>query len=196
MYEALQELRLFIALEVQAGFSSRESIVNEAVDYMLDEYSPEWLEEKAASITDELLAWHYSNQLVWQDATDCDRLDEAFAELDRMGIVARQNFSCCQTCGHVEIGDEIDLTASHRPVNGYVFYHQQDTDTAVQHGYLYLAYGAISGRETESLIVAQQVCEVLEKHSLQTDWNGSIHTRICIPLLEWKRRRILPSWEI
>jgi hypothetical protein len=196
MYEALQELRHFIALEIQAGFRSRETIINEAVEYMLDEYSPEWLEEKAASITDELLAWHYSEQLLWQDVTDCDRLDEAFAELDRMGIVARHDFSCCQTCGHIEIGDEIDSTCSQHNVSGYVFYHQQDTDTVVQHGYLYLAYGAVSGKESESLMIAHQVCDVLQKHGLETDWNGSIHTRICIPMLEWKRRRILPGWEI
>jgi len=46
------------------------------------------------------------------------------------------------------------------------------------------------------LIIAQQVCDVLEQHRLEADWNGSIHTRICIPLLDWRRRRILPGWTV
>ena len=47
-------------------------------------------------------------QATWPAETDCDRLDKAFADLEQHGIVARQNFSDCGTCGVAEIPAEID----------------------------------------------------------------------------------------
>lgn len=190
MSDARNELEQFIALEVEAGFHSRETIIADAIDYMLDEYSPEWLEEQAAQITDRLLQTHDAKQRTWTQSTDCDRLDEAFAELDRMGIVARQNFACCQTCGHLEMNLELDETQRKRPIRGYVFYHRQDTDAAVQYGYLYLAYGAPDGKEEASRTIAFEVLDVLTKHGIKCEWNGDVRTRICIPTLDWKRRRV------
>ena len=122
---------------------------------------------------------------------DNDRLDEAFAELDRHGIVARQNFTCCQTCGHTEISYEIIEAEQHRPVRGYVFFHWQDTESAVRSGYLYLAYGSVSGKESESLVIAQEVVAALRRAGLDVDWDGSVRTRICIRDIEWQRRRLV-----
>lgn len=51
--------------------------------------------------------------------------------------MARQNFTCCQTCGLAEIDDEIEVVrAEGRPVRGYAFFHQQDTAGAVEGGSL------------------------------------------------------------
>ena len=58
-------------------------------------------------VTAELLAAHRAEQAGWESPTDCDRLDEAFATLNRLGIVARQDFSCCTPCGHKDIWQEI-----------------------------------------------------------------------------------------
>jgi hypothetical protein len=188
--DAINELRDVIDTDVKAGFANRTEIIEAAIDFLLGDYDYDWIEEQATRLSDELLAKHYSEQRSWTGETDCDRLDEAFAELDRKGIVARQNFTCCQTCGHAEISYAIEETEAFRAVRGYVFYHIQDTESAVRNGYLYLAYGSVSGKERESAEIAEEVCETLRKAGLETDWNGSVRTRICIREIEWQRRRL------
>jgi uncharacterized protein DUF6891 len=188
--DAITELQEVISIDIRAGYDEREQIIESAVDFLLGDYNPEWLEDEATLLTDGFLARHMAEQKTWTYETDCDRLDEAFSELDRHGIVARQNFTCCQTCGHTEINTEIAKTQQHRPVRGYVFFHWQDTESAVRNGYLYLAYGSVSGKEHESEYVAQEVMAALRRAGLEADWNDSVRTRICIRNIEWQRRRI------
>ncbi|GAA3642822.1 hypothetical protein GCM10022267_31820 [Lentzea roselyniae] len=38
--------------------------------------------------------------------TDPERLTRAFAALREAGITARENFTCCRSCGESEIGGE------------------------------------------------------------------------------------------
>jgi hypothetical protein len=188
---ALQELRDVIQVDVKAGFCNRQEVIDSGIDFLLGDYDVDWIEEHATKITDELLAQHYVEQQSWIAETDCDRLSEAFAELERSGIVARHNFTCCQTCGHSEISYEVEAAeeAGNR-VRGYVFYHMQDTESAVRRGYLYLAYGALSGKENESESVAREIVETLMRNGLEPDWNGSIRTRICIRDIKWQWRRL------
>jgi len=190
---ATSELEEVISIDIKAGYESREEIIANAVDFLLGDYNPEWLEEEATRITDEQLSKHMQEQKDWVYETDCDRLDEAYSELDRHGIVARQNFTCCQTCGHAEINTEIASTQQYRPVRGYVFFHWQDTETAVTNGYLYLAYGSVSGKESESVLIAREIVASLRRAGLEADWNDSVRTRICVKNIEWKRRRVPDS---
>ncbi|MFT5775307.1 DUF6891 domain-containing protein, partial [Hyphomonas sp.] len=68
----------------------------------------------------------------WPVLTDYDRLELAMDTLEDNGIVARQNFTCCGNCGAAEIGVEIeDYEAMGHLARGYVFFHQQDTESAV-----------------------------------------------------------------
>lgn len=188
--QAIEVIQYQIMTEVKAGYLSREEIVENAFVSLLGECNPEWLEAEATRLADALLAEHLEEQISWTYETDCDRLDEGFAELDRHGIVARQNFTCCQTCGHTEIKAEIIKTKKHRPVRGYVFFHWQDTESAVRSGYLYLAFSSVSGKEQESELVAGEIVASLHHAGLEADWNGSVRTRICIKDVEWKRRRL------
>jgi hypothetical protein len=190
MVNALTELRDVIETDVKSGFASRDEIIEAGTDFLLGEYDFDWIEDNAARITDECLNEHFASQRTWTGETDCDRLDEAFVELDRNGIVARQNFTCCQTCGCAEISYEIEDTEAFRPVRGYVFFHTQDTESAVRNGYLYLAFGSLLGDEHESKVIANEVCETLKRHGLEPDWNGAVKTRICIREINWQRRRL------
>jgi len=189
--DAINELRDVIELDVKGGYDSREQIINNAIDFLMGEYDPTWLEEQAIELTDNALKRHYDEQKLWLYETDCDKLDEAFSELDRHGIVARQHFTCCQTCGHAEISYEIKETEKHRPVHGYVFFHWQDTESAVRSDYLYLAYGSVSGKESESNDIANNVVAALNRAGLDAEWNGSVRSRICIKNIIWQRRRII-----
>ena len=184
------ELHTFISVQVKAGFDDRESIIEAAVDNFRDEYGGYIVRQEAAKISDKLLMQHYEEQKTWTHETDCDKLDEAFAELDRKGIVARQNFTGCQTCGHTEIGNEIDDALEFRPVRGYVFFHQQDTEHVVEMDKLYLAYGSVDGKEDDSVDIGYEVMAALRRAGLLVEWNGMIQKRICIKEIRWQRRRL------
>lgn len=185
------EIRSFLAKRVAEGFDSEEDIVEDALEYFADDFGDsEDFGDKLSKLTAELMASQLEEERRWQDETDCDRLNKAFDLMEGVGIVARQNFTCCQTCGHAEIWEEIEQTRQDGDVMGYVFYHMQDTDRVIEEGRLYLAYGSADNADETSLRVAQLATQVLQKQGFKVDWNGSLDKRICIESLVWRRRRI------
>lgn len=183
--QILAELRERIRDEVAAGFDDAEEIIDRQNDQLADESDDPTLRPYVAQFTAEELELHKQQQGAWPAKTDCDRLDEAFAELNQIGIVARQNFSCCQTCGNDEIMDEVKAAEQNGAnPHGYTYYHMQDTGSAVHGSGIYLAY---AGRD-DALAVANEIVATLQRHGLQPQWDGSLKTRIFIPL-DWKRRR-------
>ena len=179
-----QEVRDQVRLDVARGSSSREQIVEEMLDYFTDE-NPEIDEGFVAQITDEALARHATEQASWDGPTDCDLLDRAFAALEKSGIVARQDFTCCSNCGLAEIGDDVDDIGAK---DGYVFYHMQDTERAVEGGGLYFSYGVFGGDESGSLSIGHRVVQALQAVGLQPKWDGTFARKIYLPLT-WKKRR-------
>jgi uncharacterized protein DUF6891 len=189
LQQTLDELRNWIRREVAAGFSTAGDIAENAVEVLSDEHDEKVLRTHAMNLTREAIEAHRREQATWPVMTDCDRLDAAFAELERKGIVARQNFTCCQTCGHYEIGDEITVARrAGREVRGYTFYHMQDTESAVEGGGLYLAYGAVPSVDGALVAVGREIVEALHRHGLESKWDGSGNARIFV-VLDWKRRR-------
>lgn len=84
----------------------------------------------------------------------------AFIELQQLGYFAKANFWCCQSCALYAIPDEQEK---------YVYYHEQDAKSMIERGgELLLAWGG-NGDE---------ICAVLNKHGLKTEWNGSEDMRI------------------
>ena len=92
------------------------------------------------------------------------KITEAFNELRKLGYFARQNFTCCQTCGWAAVPSEKG--------NKAVFYHNQDNDSLKRSGECHLAW---SGDGNE-------IVSVLNRHGIQTDWDGSNQKRIRIKL--------------
>lgn len=183
--ELISEVRELIAREVMAGFASPDEIREQAVELVSEDEEPE---DELLDRIDELLAHalesHARTQESWEETTDCDRLDAAFQDLERNGIVSRQNWTCCQTCGLAEIGEELDDHS-----RGYVFFHQQDTEAAVEGGSLYLAYGACSDEKEVQLEVAREIASTLARHGLKVEWDRSLERRILVRGLDWKKRR-------
>lgn len=130
-------------------------------------------------------------QAQWPTLTDYDRLKAAFETLEDEGIVARENFTCCGNCGVAEIGEEIEDYQSQtgRAAVGYVFFHQQDTENAVEGYGLHFNYGSAEEDWTEekSLAVGQRLYNVLQAVGLTPDWDGSISRRVSVKI-DWKRR--------
>lgn len=184
-----QEIRRYVRTDVRAGFSSDDEIV-QVIGEVLDH---DYREDAVRAVTPRIIAEERKllaeEEQLWPSTTDCDRLDRAFACLEAAGIVARQNFSCCGNCGAGEIWGEIDAVASPgMRVRGYVFYHQQDTESAADGYGLCLSYGATTEGEQPALEVAHEIVATLKAHDLPTDWNGKCSTRIDVPL-KWQRRQ-------
>jgi hypothetical protein len=189
MDEVLKDLRAFIAYRVREGFESEQDIVENATNYVLETHGRDGLRPKIERLTARLLAAHRKEQAHWETPTDCDRLDLAFAALNQQGIVARQDFSCCNNCGHTDIWDEIDEVEEGPPVEGYVFYHFQCTERAIESGQLLLAYGAVDEGEEALAHVANRVVRALRAAGLDAKWEGSAGHPIVVDGLVWRRRR-------
>lgn len=198
---ALRVMQTEISWRVAAGYDNRESIVFAAVNEALIETGlPKlWLEEHASRLTDASLRFHLKMQNSWLEETDCDRLDEAFAELDRAGIVARQNYQCCITCGREAIWEQIraaevtSIVRDSAPTIGYVFFHQRDTEEAVRNNQLHLTFGStkaetFAGEETKH--IAKLVIQTLGRYGFDVRWNGELNSRIHIENLQWQYRRL------
>jgi hypothetical protein len=188
MAKALEDLRKFIAQRVQEGFESAHEIVENATDYACGKFERSF-EPEIKRLTAELLAAHRAEQAGWGPTTDCDRLDEAFAALNRQGIVARQDFSCCNNCGFTEIWDEIEEAEQQQSVEGYVFYHLQCTERAIKTGQLLMAYGCVEDDPDALQRIGNKIVAELRRVGLAASWGGTTGHPIVVEGLVWRRRR-------
>lgn len=178
--ELEDEANEYLRRAVASGRGTCATIVADTVEYLEagdDLYPLVW--QLAATA----FAEHLAVQATWPARTDNDRLTDAFRALDMAGIVARQDFTCCQNCGVNEIGDEVRNPATAR---GYVFYHAQDVDRACDGEALWLAYGLFGQPPTAQ--IGEEVATALRAAGLPVDWDGSADKRIQVPL-QWARRR-------
>lgn len=183
-----EEMNRYIHQQLRAGFQNKTDICQSAITYVDGDQNNETHQKIAEKCVQE--AWEHlqEEQKSWPQITDCDRIDQAFAELEKQGIVARQNFSCCQSCGFAEIGDECsEFTKKGTSIEGYTFYHMQDTENAVEGYGIYLSYGSTQDGEAAAINVGRQIVLVLQNKGLSPQWAEDIHKRIFVPM-DWKRR--------
>lgn len=129
-------------------------------------------------------------------------LTRAFTELATIGVVAREDFTCCGTCASAEIWDERDDSRQWR---GYVYYHTQDAERIPDDHVTYVGYGAFldayipedqwnaltDGQREETYgrvvtdLMENEVFPVLEKHGVGVEWNRSLGTRIRLSNVEF-----------
>lgn len=88
-------------------------------------------------------------------------LTKAFKELRKEGFFARQNFTCCQSCGWAEVPEKQSEKA--------VFYHSQDNDD-IEKGFVYLAWSGDG----------QLILSILKKYFKDIEWDGTANQRIKI----------------
>lgn len=183
---ALDDIRGYIQRAVREGFRDEDDILENACDYAADEHGNP-MRAQVKRLTKELLAAHRAEQATWATPTDCDRLDAAFDAMQRRGVVARQNFSCCSNCGHAEMPGEIEAMGPNAHVVGYAFYHMQDTESAAEGGGIYVKYGSVeTGGE---VAVGEVIAEELRRAGLKVEWDGDPSRAIGVVEIDWKRRR-------
>ncbi|MFI9049617.1 DUF6891 domain-containing protein [Streptomyces sp. NPDC053427] len=124
-----------------------------------------------------------AEQAAWPEVTDADRVAGVFAALERQGLTARMNFTCCSGCGVAEIGAE-RAEGDH----GFVFFHYQDTETLADGGGLSVRYGAYADSGRERAEVGRTVVAALSEAGLPTEWDGNPDKVITVDPLDWRKR--------
>ncbi len=186
--EGRARIGAYLEVDLRGGYLSIPDAVESVVDVLSDEYEARDVRRVALEVKTELLAQLRREAASWPKVTDCDRLDAAFAALQASGIVARQNFTCCTSCGAAEIGAEIEAEKKKGlAVRGYTFFHMQDTEAAVAGRGVCLAYGAVEEGEQATLGIAREIVRALETQALEPTWDGTSYQKVCVEL-DWKRR--------
>jgi hypothetical protein len=170
------------------GYWSRDEIVAAVVANWENDTARRELEPAVRRATDALIAGHVREQATWPEVTDYDRLDAAFAELGGSGILARQNYEPTLTSGSAAIRAEVERERAGRPVRGFVYFHEQDTEVAVRCDGPVLAWGAVADADAAWTEVAQEIMAVLRRHGLKCSWPGQTNGRISIDGMRWQRR--------
>ena len=164
---------------VRGGFAPRDEVWLVVDDICEQGEDPDTLRAYASAELELLWREQRAAEATWSGSTD---------ELEDRGVICRQDFTCCGNCGVAEIGVELN-EAERRGIHvrGYAFYHQQDTERAVEGDGVYLNYGAEKEGEAAALAIAREIITTLKHHGLEPNWNGSIGQRIHVPLV-WRRR--------
>ncbi|WJZ01833.1 DUF6891 domain-containing protein [Corynebacterium freiburgense] len=130
----------------------------------------------AEAITEYLFNARLAQQQTFNDAPE-NAITRAFAELSQHNILAKENFTCCNSTGHDEILSEVPQYGNWK---AYIFFHQQDTESMFEYGDGGLSYGPIGDTtEAELLeIIASTVIPILNNHGITTQWDGTSTSRI------------------
>lgn len=193
-----------IVAGLAAGFDSTDDIRRRVIDCIEGDYPDERgrVSETVSRLLADEIARRADEMRNWPQITDCDRLDAAFEELNRRGIMARHNWTCCSTCGQAEMPDEfmrLDGQFEGVPIVGYTFYDFQDVDAAVDGEDIYLNYGSTERAENEAaytkqcLRIAEIISETLRRHGLTVTWDGTYARKIGVTV-KWQRRSAPPRF--
>ncbi|HEX4224098.1 MAG TPA: hypothetical protein VHZ97_17150 [Pseudonocardiaceae bacterium] len=174
------EALAFARTLVHGGFRPLAQVVTDVVEHC--DVEPITREQSAALVVN-LWRERVAEQRTWPEITDPDRVTSAFDQLNAKGIVARQDFACCQNCGVQEIRAEVDYDP-----RGYTFFHGQDTDRAANGGGLWLTFGTFVDAPDTQETVGTEVVAALTEAGLSPTWNGDANRRITIHPLVWHKR--------
>ncbi|MFI1283892.1 DUF6891 domain-containing protein [Streptomyces sp. NPDC020858] len=167
------------------GYTTRDRLAELAEDYLVSGDRRPVSRAQAWVLADRMWVERVEEQAGWEGETDPERLSRAFAELDTAGITARENFTCCRTCGNTEIGAEGGPDA-----RGFVYFHDQCTDAASAGHGLTLLYGGFDGSSATTAAVGREVVAALGRAGLTAEWDGDPGQSITVTPLDWRRRLV------
>ncbi|MGW0708046.1 DUF6891 domain-containing protein [Streptomyces sp. NPDC002643] len=171
---------------LRCGYDDRARLSEAAEDYLVDGEDRPVSSAQARQLVDRLWVERIAEQETWEGTTDPERITRAFATLQaEHGITARENFTCCRTCGTSEIGAEGPDDA-----RGFVFFHSQCTEGAAEGYGLMLLYGGFDGSPQTTTAVGHQVVAALGAEGLSTEWDGDPTTAITVTPLDWRKRLV------
>ncbi|MFD9005573.1 DUF6891 domain-containing protein [Streptomyces sp. NPDC059582] len=170
---------------LRCGYDDRAQLAEDAEEYLVDDDDRPVSPAQARELVDRLWRERLAEQATWREITDPERLTDAFEALDASGITARENFTCCRSCGSAEIGAERGEGA-----RGFVYFHSQCTQSAAAGHGLTLFYGGFDGSAETTAAVGGEVVAALDAAGLSTSWDGSPDTAIQVTGLTWHKRLV------
>ncbi|SFR02299.1 hypothetical protein SAMN04488564_10284 [Lentzea waywayandensis] len=180
-----EELETRVREALAGGYRSRAELAELAEDYLVTEDRRPVSREQAQALADRLWLERVAQQRSWQGETDPERLTRAFTALQHNGITARENFTCCRSCGQAEIGGEAGPDA-----RGFVYFHSQCTESAAAGHGLTLLYGGFDGSSETTTAIGDEVVAALEAAGLPVVWNRDPGRSITVTPLDWRRRLV------
>jgi len=108
----------------------------------------------------------------------------------KRGLLARQDFACCQNCGGYEItGIAEEMVAKGKSPIGCCFYHHQDAASLRRGKDFYLGYGPMESKDLGTIgkpaaEVGKVVCGCLAEAGVPHEWGGDPDTRILVKVVE------------
>lgn len=133
--------------------------------------------------------------------TTKEKITDVFRALRKQGIVAKQSFSCCQSCARYELAEAFDgaPASSRAKMKGCVFYTRQDAPVFRTGGTLYLRYGQLHGdrngdSELTTMQVGEIVVEALRQHGLDPRWDGKDTSAIEVEVQDVRPRSRRRRW--
>ena len=169
---------------VWSGFYNPDEVDSMIDDILEDDADETMLRAAVAPEFDRKIAEEES----WPDTTDCDRLDQAFSELNSRGIIALHNTGLTMSDGIDDVS-EVLQDRGRTGIKGYCFYHGQAMERAVAGGGLMVAFGDLDADKLKKTEIGHLVKKVLEESGLAVEWNGNSETKLNLSEFDWKRRR-------
>ncbi|MFD5461556.1 DUF6891 domain-containing protein [Kitasatospora sp. NPDC127059] len=183
--EERQQLEEQLRLTLACGYTDRAGLAEHAEEYLVSGERRPLSPAQAEQLADRLWLERIGEQSGWIGETDPERLARAFAALEAAGITAREDFTCCRSCGEAEIG------AAGRPeARGFVYFHSQCTESAAAGHGLSLLYGGFDGSPATTTAIGEEVVTALAAVGLPTLWSGDPSDAIEIRPLLWRRRLV------
>jgi hypothetical protein len=195
----LEDLRTRARQAIYGGYEEPSQVVEGLLE--LVEYDPETeavvasnrsaAAAEVAAIVRETGAKYLAESAEWPPETDCDRLRSAFHALDSADIAARENVGYDMSDVRYEMEEIVrELVGSGRQIRGWVSFHGQDVERAVDGGGLYLAYAPFDSASDEAWkSVGAEIADSLRQAGLEVTWNGNPDQRIHLAAIRWQNRR-------
>ncbi|MEU8585455.1 hypothetical protein AB0C59_00345 [Streptomyces sp. NPDC048664] len=180
-----EELEKRVREVLAGGYASRAQLAELAEDYLVTGDRRPVSREQARVLADRLWLERVAEQAAWQGETDPERLTRAFTALREAGVTARENFTCCRSCGRSEIGGEGEPDA-----RGFVYFHTQCTDSAAAGHGLTLLYGGFDGSTATTAAIGHEVVAALAAAGLHAEWDHDPDRAITVTPLDWRRRLV------
>jgi len=161
------------------------------VHEMLDDILEEVDEDAMRQAIDAEFARKAEEEKTWPSVTDCDRLDSAFIQLDKIGICACQNAGDTMSDGYSDVTEAIENRGKDN-YYGYCFFHGQDIERAIEGHGLSVAFGDLNDVKGTIIGVGRTVKHALEEAGFDVEWDDTADTRLNISKINWQRRYLRP----
>ena len=136
-------------------------------------------------------AKYEEEMLTWGEVTDNDRLDAAFAQFNKEGILSSQNCGKTLSDGHYQLTQAAKKAYKRRKIvyEGICFYHEQDLNNAVFCGQLALRWAMSEETPSESTATAfvMKLLRILKDNGVSASWNNNLNASLHVTL-KWRQR--------